>query len=244
MKIRDIYAYLDALSPFENQESWDKSGLLIGSMENEITRIVVSLDIDWELLEQIPPGTLLLVHHPIIFKPLSDLNFDAYPANLIAEMVRRNISLIAMHTNFDLTHLNEYVAREVLGFEEIERDGLVCIFDVGMSIERFARHIATKMGYVFPKITIAGDTVKRASLVTGSGMSMLGQIRTDCYLTGDIKFHDAMAARSLGISLIDIGHYESEIYFSRCLEPHLQKLPIPCIIADSKNPFTNLQEMV
>jgi putative NIF3 family GTP cyclohydrolase 1 type 2 len=30
MKISEIYKFLDELSPFELQESWDNSGLLIG----------------------------------------------------------------------------------------------------------------------------------------------------------------------------------------------------------------------
>ena len=56
--------------------------------------------------------------------------------------------------------------------------------------------------------------MKNVAIVTGSGMSLIGDVKADCFLTGDIKYHDAMEAKARGISLIDIRHYESERYFS------------------------------
>ena len=50
--------------------------------------------------------------------------------------------------------------------------------------------------------------LKSVALTTGSGMSLLPNIKADCFLTGDIKYHEAMEAKARGISLIDIGHYE------------------------------------
>ena len=58
------------------------------------------------------------------------------------------------------------------------------------------------------------------------------------FLTGDIKYHDAMQAKSIGLSLIDIGHYESEHFFAQILLKHLKFLGLEVIIASSKNPFT------
>ena len=58
-------------------------------------------------------------------------------------------------------------------------------------------------------------------------MSLLPYIKADLFLTGDIKYHEAMEAKALGISLIDIGHFESEIFFSeilyKLLENYLKK---------------------
>ena len=63
-------------------------------------------------------------------------------------------------------------------------------------------------------------------------------IEADCFLTGDIKYHDAMEAKALGLSMMDIGHYESERYFGEVLAQHLEKLGLSVIISPSKNPFT------
>ncbi len=38
MTIADIYKFLDNLSPFELQESWDNSGLLLGDFNQDIKR--------------------------------------------------------------------------------------------------------------------------------------------------------------------------------------------------------------
>ena len=54
-------------------------------------------------------------------------------------------------------------------------------------------------------------------------MSLIDEIKADCFLTGDIKYHDAMEAKARGLSLIDIRHYESERYFNTLLEGLLSK---------------------
>jgi len=78
------------------------------------------------------------------------------------------------------------------------------------------------------------------SLTTGSGMSLLPQIKTDCFLTGDIKYHEAMEAKARRISLIDITHYESEKYFCDAIYKELNEFKKFAIIQNSKNPFKRL----
>ncbi|HEX5709825.1 MAG TPA: Nif3-like dinuclear metal center hexameric protein, partial [Sulfuricurvum sp.] len=82
------------------------------------------------------------------------------------------------------------------------------------------------------------DTIKTCALVTGSGASLMKNIEADCFLTGDIKYHDAMEAQALGLSMLDIGHYESECYFGEILARPLEKLGLSVIISPSKNPFS------
>jgi putative NIF3 family GTP cyclohydrolase 1 type 2 len=72
-------------------------------------------------------------------------------------------------------------------------------------------------------------------------MSLLSEIKTDVFLTGDIKYHDAMEAKLKGISLIDIGHFESEVHFNTVvygiLEKYLKKNKIQAIMGQNQNPF-------
>ncbi|HIP02050.1 MAG TPA: Nif3-like dinuclear metal center hexameric protein, partial [Campylobacterales bacterium] len=53
----------------------------------------------------------------------------------------------------------------------------------------------------------------------------------------DTKYHEALEAKENGISLIEIGHYESEVYFSTSIKEELQNYGLSAIIANSKNPF-------
>jgi len=238
MKTLEIYEFLDNLSPFELQESWDNSGLLVGDFSQEVSQIALSIDVDEALIDSLEENTLLITHHPIIFGGLKQLEFSKYPANLIQKMIQKNISNIAMHTNFDQTHLNEYVATEIMGYKVIQKDGFVAYLEVNEDFETFANTIAKAFKLPHARCVKCSDVVKKVALTTGSGCSLMRSIDADCFLTGDIKYHDAMEAKSINMSLIDIGHYESEHFFAQILEKHLKNLGLKVIIASSENPFT------
>jgi len=238
MKISEIYEFLDELSPFELQESWDNSGLLLGDFSAEVTSVALSIDVDESQIDALKPNTLLITHHPIIFGGLKQLEFSKYPSNLIQKMIQKNISNIAMHTNFDQTHLNEYVATKVLGYEIADKDGFVAYLDVNEDFDTFAKKVSTAFGLQNIRCVKCSENVKRVALTTGSGCSLMKSIKADCFLTGDVKYHDAMEAKSMKLSLIDIGHYESEHFFAQILEKHLKNLGLEVIIASSENPFT------
>jgi putative NIF3 family GTP cyclohydrolase 1 type 2 len=153
-------------------------------------------------------------------------------------MIKKEISNIAMHTNFDQTHLNAYVAEEVLGHKIDAQDGFVVYLDIQDSFDAFAEKVARKLCLEQLKTVKCSETVTRIALTTGSGASLIDTIEADCFLTGDIKYHDAMKAKTLGLSLIDIGHFESERYFGEVLSGYLKNLGLTVIISSSKNPFT------
>ena len=238
MQLQEIYEILDRLSPFELQEKWDNSGIQVGSKDQEIEHIVLSIDVDEELLESLKPNTLLITHHPIIFGGITQLNFETYPSNYLKTMIEKKISNIAMHTNFDKTHLNKYVAKEVLGYKILSDKEFVITFEVNEEFDTFAKKIGEIFSLKHIKSVKSSNFVKTAALTTGSGGSMIKYIDADCFLTGDIKYHDAMEAKSINLSLIDIGHFETECYFSDILYEHLKVLGLNAIISSSKNPFT------
>jgi dinuclear metal center YbgI/SA1388 family protein len=238
MTLKALHDALEALSPFELQEKWDNSGLIAGDWAQEIETVVLSIDVDEELLETLEEGTLLITHHPLIFSGLKSLDYAQYPAKLLQTMVRKNIANIAMHTNFDQTHLNRWVAEAVLGQDRITQDGFIAYFDVDAEFDAFAQDVRERFGLAQLKAVKCHERLRRAALVTGSGASLMRGLDADCLLTGDIKYHDAMEARALGRSMIDIGHYESERFFPEVLAPHLKNFGLTVIISTSKNPFT------
>ena len=238
MKIEEIYNFLNELSPFDIQEKWDNSGLIVGDFSEEISKIVLSIDLDENLIDSLDENTLLITHHPLIFSGLKQLNFNKYPANLLHKMIRKNISNIAMHTNFDITHLNDYVAQEVLGYKIVKKDGFIAYFDVDEDFDTFAKRVSSVFNLPIAKTVKCSEVIKRVAFTTGSGCSLIPEIQADCFLTGDIKYHDAMEAKSINLSLIDIGHYESEHFFAQILAKHLKILGLEVIIASSENPFT------
>ncbi|MCZ6150234.1 Nif3-like dinuclear metal center hexameric protein [Campylobacter ureolyticus] len=237
MKIAEIYQILDEIAPFEAQESWDNSGLLLGNMDDEFDKIYASIDLDSNLIQKIEKNSLVITHHPLIFKELKSLNPSIYPSNLIYEIIKKDIKLISMHTNFDKFVLNKFVASEILGYEITEIRDFLVFFEVNKIFDEFAKEIKQKLKISNLRVVKAGEFIKTATLCTGSGADLLGSFKSDCFLTGDIKYHSALESLENKISLIDINHFESEAYFGQSLAKNLQKYNLNIIITNSINPF-------
>lgn len=237
MQLKQIYSILDVLSPFELQASWDNSGLLVGQMEDEVEKIYLSLDIDSQLLDEVEEKSLIITHHPLIFSGIKQMDSSVYPTSLIKKMIKKDISLIAMHTNFDVTHLNRYVASEVLGYKNIECDGYVCYFDVDCSFDELALHVKNSLGLEILRVVESKQDIKRCAITTGSGGDLIREVKADCFLSGDFKYHQALEAKENKLNLIDIEHFASEAYFPVCLAKNLENSPLKAIMTNSKNPF-------
>jgi dinuclear metal center YbgI/SA1388 family protein len=241
MQIKEIYDYLDKISPFCTQEKWDNSGLIVGNMEDNFDQICISLDLDEELLSKIENNTLIITHHPLIFSAIKTMNDNSYSTKLLKTIIKKDLKLISLHTNIDKSHLNNYVMTEILGFDISYRDNFLLSAEVNMSFNEFQKHIKQKLNLKFNKSVKSHNHIKSFSLCTGSGMSLIHDIKTDCFLTGDIKYHDAMEAKIQNISLIDIGHWESEIHFTPMvkglLKNYLELNQINVIMGENKNPF-------
>jgi len=237
MKIFEIYEKLNTLSPFELQEKWDNSGLLVGDMNREFEHIALGLDLDKESLELAKENTLFIVHHPLIFSGLKELDFSVYPANLLEIMVKKNLSLIALHTNFDKTHLNAYVFEKILGFKKEFQDDFVCRTTGSWSKNELLKLLKEKLGLETLRVVSPKQKITSIALTTGAGASLMDEVNVDCFLTGDIKYHDAMKAMSQNLMMVDVGHYESEKFFVDILKTELENLGLLGIITQSQNPF-------
>ncbi|SFZ98926.1 FIG137478: Hypothetical protein [hydrothermal vent metagenome] len=237
MKLQEVYDFLDKISPFELQEKWDNSGLIVGDMTREVSQIVLSLDVDEEMIDSTEEGTLFIVHHPLIFGKLTQLDFSKYPSNLIEKMILKKQSLIAMHTNFDKTHLNKYVFEKIFGFKIELQNEFLCTTKGEWKYKELLNLIKEKLNLPTLKVIGKKEIIKSIALTTGAGASLMDEVEADCFLTGDIKYHDAMKAMSENLMMIDIGHYESERFFAEVLLAELKVLPILAIISNSKNPF-------
>ena len=241
MKLQEIYDLLNTLSPFSLQEKWDNAGLLVGSLEDEIENIYVSIDLDEELVSNANENSLIITHHPLIFAGLKKVNYDTYSTKLLRILIKKNISLISMHTNIDKTHLNKYFIENILGFNINNTQEFISTCEVNMNFDDLLKHVCSKVGLKTAKAVRCKDFIKTVAIVTGSGMSLIDEVKADCFLTGDIKYHDAMEAKARGLSLIDIRHYESERCFAPLVEgllsEYLKKNKLKAIITASKNPF-------
>lgn len=239
MKISHIYQILDDIAPFESQELWDNSGLLVGNMGDEFEKIYASIDLDSILALNLEPNSLLITHHPLIFSGLKRFDNSKYPANLIEILIKKDIKLICMHTNFDKFVLNRYVLTEILGFNVLKIDDFLVYAEFNGNFDDISALIKNKFSIENLSVVKTKDIISTFALCTGSGMSLAKNVQADLFLTGDIKYHDALEARENGLSLIDITHFESEKYFGVSLNKNLQNFNISAIITNSTNPFSH-----
>ena len=83
------------------------------------------------------------------------------------------------------------------------------------SAGEFARFVKERLSAV--GVRLAGDPgrqVKKVALCGGSGASLLHEAArkgADLLVTGDVKYHEAREAESLGVALLDAGHFATEI---------------------------------
>lgn len=244
MIVADIYQTLDSISPFSLQAKWDNSGLNVGSMQSFCKQIYVALELDMQTVDLLPNDSLLIVHHPLIFQPLHTIQTDFYPSNLISLCLQKQICIIAMHTNFDITHLNKAFAQR-LCLEELQfyANGecdysLIYSATTPISTHNLASHIKNVLKLQTLRYTKKDLIIHNLYITCGSnaGSYRIAQCG-DCVITGDIKYHDAMIASSNGVSFIDVPHFESECIFADLMVKALQKYQIQAIIADLHNPF-------
>jgi len=96
------------------QEEYDNSGLIIGDFQNQVTGILLTIDIDEAVIEEaIENGyNLIISHHPIIFQAIKTISGNNRISKVIQKAIKNDISIYAAHTNLDntLNGLNKYVA--------------------------------------------------------------------------------------------------------------------------------------
>ncbi|GAA7236614.1 GTP cyclohydrolase I [Helicobacter pylori] len=237
--VKEVLGVLNRLSPFELQELWDNSGLNVGSENSEFSQIIACLEITLQIALNAPKNALIITHHPLIFKPLKTLNDEAYPGNILKILIQKNVSVISMHTNFDKTHLNKHFASVLLGFDNLMEKGLMLVKEnANMEFDVLVKKIKLSLGVGSLACVKSSPIVKDLAFVCGSGASMFSSLKVQsCLITGDVKYHDAMIAQSLGISLIDATHYYSERGFALIVAEILHSFNYLVTIENFKNPL-------
>lgn len=84
-------------------EEWDRVGLLAGDPSAEAGLIWVALELSDDLLDQALADnvSMLLTHHPPLFKPLQDLCLDKSDTVRLLKAASSGLALFAAHTNLD-----------------------------------------------------------------------------------------------------------------------------------------------
>ena len=103
MKVREVAGAIEEFAPLGLQESYDNSGLNVGSPEAEVSGVLICVDVTDEVVDEaLAVGANLVVsHHPLLFHPLRRLVGGDPAQRIAARCMIAGISLYAAHTNLD-----------------------------------------------------------------------------------------------------------------------------------------------
>lgn len=206
---------LDSHWPLSSQESWDNSGLLIGSRSPAVTKVMTALDPTPDTARQakLAGAELVVTHHPVIFHPLRSISdTDAAYA-----FVTAGIGLISMHTCFDKADDGvSFILARTIGLVGISRlPGSDFLFEGGVDsagAPEFAARLKEILGGPV-RYNDNGRNITSAAVCGGAGCSLMDEIYgsgIDAFITGDASHHDFLDAAMHGVSLFACGHFETE----------------------------------
>ena len=103
VRLKDVMAGLETIAPGHLAEEWDNVGLQVGHPEWPAERIMIALDPTPTVIEEaIRSGANVIVtHHPLLFRPLRQLNLATVTGALIQKLIDQRVAVIAAHTNLD-----------------------------------------------------------------------------------------------------------------------------------------------
>jgi dinuclear metal center YbgI/SA1388 family protein len=250
MTVNEVYSFLEKTAPFKYQESYDNSGFLIGAGAAEVTKICLCLDITHSIIAEAAEkgANLIISHHPVIFQPLSEIKANTP----VHKLVKHEINAICAHTNFDAV----VMADLMLEMLELPKNGGV-IEPIGadgagtgkfstmhefISADELARKCKKALNSPALRYTNGGKFVNRVGVCPGSGGKILeAAMEKGCHalIAGEVKYSDMVKALNLGMTLIEAGHFQTEIVFCEFLKKKLyEQFPdLPVFIADNAVDF-------
>jgi len=220
----DIIKYLETKFPKEAAYEWDNVGLQVGSLNQRVRKVLITLDVTKEVVQEAieQKVELIISHHPLIFKPIMNVQFETPRGWIIQHCIKHGIALYSMHTNYDVCDggMNDDFAkrlglRNVSLLDETENIGRIGEMDP-IPFLVFVENL--KAAFLLSDIKLIGkprEMIQKIGFSLGSGSHHMSQAKRkncDLYLTGDVTYHSALDAIQMGLAILDIGHNVESIF--------------------------------
>lgn len=244
MKVTEVIKKFEENCPLNLQEDWDNSGVQIDFSKEVLKGIVIGLDLSKELVDFAieKNANFIFLHHPFFFEEIKSLDFYSNRGRILELLVKNRITVYSAHTNFDKVSFGvSNILAEKLGlknnevlFKEDSENGLGKKSEIEkISLFNMAEFVKDRLN--LSSIVSYGDLnkeVEKVAVMGGSGAFAIDKCideKIDLLITGDIKYHDGQKASENNLSILDIGHYNSEIdsidflfkYFSKFVEEEI-----------------------
>ena len=154
---------------------------------------------------------IIVSHHPVIFSGLKEI----YSGDVVYSLIKNDISVISAHTNFDKYQFGTcYDIANRLGLDIVPDDsfefGIIAETE-GISVQELGWKCKSVFGSA--SVTMPYNRINTVFICAGSGSDMKNEViesGADCYLCGECKYHDMLDLAAEGISVVTLGHDNSE----------------------------------
>lgn len=229
--VGEVLAFLQEKAPFELQEGFDNAGFLVGRAGGQVSKILVSLDITEQVVEEAAElgAQLIVSHHPVIFGGVQAVTDQTVTGRVLLGLTEKGIAAICAHTNLDAAHggVNGCLARTL----ELTDIGQLCQAGVdgkgrpygigrvgtahqpGLSAARYAAYVKGRLGSASVRFVDGGRPVQKVAVGGGACGSMMEDALAqgcDTFVTADLKYNQFLDAKALGLNLMDAGHFPTE----------------------------------
>lgn len=218
-----VLQVMNDFAPPELAENWDPVGLQVGDPGQPVSRAMLALDVTGPVLAAAAAAgcSLLIVHHPLIFTPLSAIRADIPEQKLVQDLLVRRISLIAAHTNLDAAAggVADCLA-DTLGFSwsgrfSAGKYGRGNDLVIPELLSHFLARVRVLLGSCGCRVNTDQDRlIRRVAVIPGSFsedcLPLLQDLGVDCLVCGELKHHHGLMLAARGIAAVDTGHDVSE----------------------------------
>jgi len=229
MKIKEITNYLLNRFPLESAVDYDqpKLGFVIGDENREVTKIMLTLDLTWDvLMDALSNGcNLIITHHPFIYNATHKIILDNEKSRIIEILMKRDINVFSMHTNLDVGFhgiddiwATRLCLSNVQG--ENEKGSFLRVGEIQPSkFSDFYQFVIDQFDVNGARVV--GDDEKiitKVGLCSGSGGredDIMDAIKAgcDCYISGEVKLPAAQLAKYNDLCIVEVNHGVEKIVF-------------------------------
>jgi dinuclear metal center YbgI/SA1388 family protein len=216
MKLKDLTSYLDSAIPLSFQESYDNSGLQVGSPEQEISSAMISLDVTEKVIDEAiaKKCNLVVSHHPLIFNGIKSLTGKSFTEIIVCKAVKNDIAVYSAHTNLDI--FNDGISRKMA-----EKIGLGEIKVLSPSLNKLLKLVT----YI-PESHL--EAVRNAIFEAGAGV--IGNYDQCGFMSSGTGSFRANASAKPFIGEKGMIHFENEVRFETILFTHIREKVVKALL--------------
>ena len=252
MKLKEIIEIVEKNYPPCLAYDWDNSGLFFGDIEKEIKKVLVTLDITPEIIDEAIENSadMVLAHHPITMGGIKTLADGTMLSDMIINAVKNDICIYSAHTNMDTAKdgINQKLA-ELFNLRDItvrENDkpyedcglGRIGNLEELIDLNSFCELVKEKLNTPFVRVCGEERKIRRVAIASGSCSEYVPTAikkGADVIITADMKYHHCIEFVYDGIAIIDAGHFPTENIVKDMFKEILTDVEV--IFADNKDVF-------